>query len=403
MPVKKTFTPYATAQKLALEKGITTAKEYYNQKQWCKDNNLPSNPARSYLGEGWVNWGTFLQTGNYWKRRTHKNTFNKEQFLSWCTSESIYNSAQFMHCYNVRKALDDRCPTDPVKYYGCKNWADLFGYKKTSRAATDHRNVVIYGFPKRLKDMGAKPIKGMMNRLKSVATDRETCLKAGLNVHVDHIDPIAGDLVCGLHCPDNLCLLFGADNAAKTNKFTPYRVDFQTGVIYWLKGDQWTTKRPFNYVWSVTVDNVEYGQKREYISPLEVALLKDQQIAIIPDDYENYFNDGVGLHAGTRKVKVKFHTRKVKRNTKAKMQISRNLLAIDLFLALSPAPDTHRPLTLADYEHRYPDLSFEAICSLMRGTNGSIQIPRDPEKYEQSLIVALPRLSADQIVTLEAP
>ena len=43
--------------------------------------------------------------------------------------------------------------------------------------------------------------------------------RTGKKVHVDHIVPIKNDLVCGLHCEDNLQLLFAEANLAKSNSF----------------------------------------------------------------------------------------------------------------------------------------------------------------------------------------
>jgi hypothetical protein len=50
--------------------------------------------------------------------------------------------------------------------------------------------------------------------------------ETGEAYEVDHIDPLQGDLVCGLHVPENLRVVPAAVNRNKGAKFTPYFFEF---------------------------------------------------------------------------------------------------------------------------------------------------------------------------------
>jgi hypothetical protein len=48
---------------------------------------------------------------------------------------------------------------------------------------------------------------------------KEEAFRTGREVQVDHIVPLNSPIVCGLHCEDNLQLLFKEDNIRKGNKY----------------------------------------------------------------------------------------------------------------------------------------------------------------------------------------
>ena len=67
----------------------------------------------------------------------------------------------------------------------------------------------------------ATPLWLTTDHLAQIAAFYEEAAKRYGAWHVDHIVPLRGRLICGLHVPWNLQLLPGAENSRKGNQFTP--------------------------------------------------------------------------------------------------------------------------------------------------------------------------------------
>lgn len=69
--------------------------------------------------------------------------------------------------------------------------------------------------------LSATPPWADMDAIKAVYSERDRIIAVtGEDHHVDHIIPLQGDLVCGLHVAENLQILTKAANLGKNNKFT---------------------------------------------------------------------------------------------------------------------------------------------------------------------------------------
>ena len=74
---------------------------------------------------------------------------------------------------------------------------------------------------RRAKLLNATPVWADFTAIQAEYDLAEWCSKAtGIKYHVDHIVPLKGKTVCGLHVPNNLQVIPAKDNHVKHNKFT---------------------------------------------------------------------------------------------------------------------------------------------------------------------------------------
>ena len=100
-----------------------------------------------------------------------------------------------------------------IKAYNKAHYQKL----KTHYDARDakRRSSKIQRTPRWIKDVFVEEIKVIYNRANLIKKF------TGESWHVDHIVPLKGKKVSGLHVPWNLQLLPASENLAKSNKFSP--------------------------------------------------------------------------------------------------------------------------------------------------------------------------------------
>ena len=72
---------------------------------------------------------------------------------------------------------------------------------------------------RRAREINAMPSWVNKEAIKAIYTEREFLVReTGIQYHVDHIEPLAGKNVCGLHVPWNLQIITAQENTRKSNK-----------------------------------------------------------------------------------------------------------------------------------------------------------------------------------------
>jgi len=155
-----------------------------------------------------------------WHR--HKERYNAEKRERWATDEKYRNRLKATQADYIKR----------TEYYNSgtrKQWAE-----------NNKDKLAEYGKRSREKHVGANKYLGRLYRVRKRAAmppwaDKEAIKKmyekvarmnrlAGMNTpgrcafHVDHIIPLHGENVCGLHIPANLRIMRASDNIRKGNK-----------------------------------------------------------------------------------------------------------------------------------------------------------------------------------------
>ena len=132
----------------------------------------------------------------------------KVQLLPYdeCNTETLANNLErsgFIRFYSV-------CGQRYLKITNFETWCSAADRTESNCASSAKR---------RASRRMAFPSWANADRIKEIYTEASRRRRAGENVHVDHVIPLSGKLVSGLHVEANLEIVSARDNLKKSNSF----------------------------------------------------------------------------------------------------------------------------------------------------------------------------------------
>lgn len=146
-------------------------------------------------------------SNGFYSDKRNKDGLQSQCKLCQCAKADEWRKANKDRAKTLRRAQYERRKAD---------WtAKASAWKKANRASANASNA-----RRRAASSRATPAWSNPKYIRIwYQLAREESKRTGRLVHVDHIVPLVHPLVCGLHCEDNMQLLFAPDNSRKQNLF----------------------------------------------------------------------------------------------------------------------------------------------------------------------------------------
>ena len=152
----------------------------------------------------------------------YKNKYNKDGLSYWCSdcnknyANSFYKTEKYTNLLEEKKGYFAQYK----KEWRYKNIEKITAHDRQRYRQNKHRYIAAVA-KRKAKRVSATPAWANMSLIKSIYAMRSLMDKLNPFVkhHVDHIVPLQGKNVCGLHVHNNLQILTAQQNLEKSIKF----------------------------------------------------------------------------------------------------------------------------------------------------------------------------------------
>jgi len=136
---------YGDCKNYIKELNIKSKTEWYKKTHLLPDN-IPNDPAQSYLNRGWISWGDFLGTNRTQDNIKAQKYIPYDESKKWIKNNlEIYTLIQWKKSAKENK-IPDFMPNRPERFYKDRGWISWGDFLSTGRIANQYKKDIFLSY-----------------------------------------------------------------------------------------------------------------------------------------------------------------------------------------------------------------------------------------------------------------